>query len=134
MKPHRFWIEIIAVGTGIACLLALLIAILGAVAGTAAALERPGAEQTYEGMVTCSRCGARHSAQLGKTAANCTLACVRSGAQFSLVDGDKTYLLDGDTSLLKKLVGQRARIVGSCTRNTIRVSSADSGRSGEALR
>jgi hypothetical protein len=127
MKACRFWIEIVVVGTGVACLLALLIATLGVVAGTAAALERPGEQRSYEGMVTCSRCGARHSAKLGKTAAECTLVCVHGGAQFALVDGDKAYLLDGDAILLKKIVGLRARIVGSVTGNTIRVSSATAG-------
>jgi len=128
MKSWRLWIEIVIVGTGVACALALLIAALGAVAGAAAALERPKVEQSYEGMVTCSRCGARHSAKLGKAATECTLVCVRGGAQFALVDGDKAYPLDGDASLLKTVVGQRARIVGIVTGNTIRVSSVAAGR------
>ena len=109
-------------------MLALVIATLGAATGAAGApSQQPGVEQTYEGMVTCSFCRARHSAKLDKTAADCTLACVRSGAQFALVDGDKAYLLDGDATLLKKVVGQRARIAGFLTGNTIRVSSAGAG-------
>jgi hypothetical protein len=35
MKTHRLWIEIVILGTGIACALALLIATLGAAAGAA---------------------------------------------------------------------------------------------------
>lgn len=74
-------------------------------------------------MVTCSRCGAKHSAKLGKTATDCTLACVHSGGSFALVDGDKTYQLDGDLAVLKKIAGQRARIMGVAHGSTIKVES-----------
>ena len=135
MKANRFWIEIVALGTAIACALALLIATLGAAA--VAVAERPESgrsesgqanapsarQQTREGMVTCSRCGAKHPADLGKTAGDCARACIQGGATFALVDGDKTYQLDGDLNLLRKVAGQRARIVGVVRGNTIKVSS-----------
>lgn len=128
-QVHRIWIEIVMVATAVACALALLIATLGTVAGAAAgAFRQPPtkpatAEQNYEGMVTCSRCGARHSAKLGRTAADCIRICVHDGARFALVDGDKTYLLEGDLNILKRIAGQRAGIVGVVAGNTIRVSS-----------
>jgi len=129
MKQNQFWIEIVALGTAIACALALLIATLGAAAvavgGREAgqAAESGPASKTYQGMVTCSRCGAKHSAALGRTAANCVRVCVHGGAGFALVDGDTTYQLDGDLNLLKNVAGQRARIVGVAHGNTIKVSS-----------
>lgn len=133
MKQHRFWIEIVIVSTAAACAIALLIGTVSAVAKAASGAvgqhqTRPvqsgssGNEQTYEGMVSCSRCVARHSATLGKTAADCTRTCVRDGAKFALVEGDKTYQLEGDTMELKKIAGQRASIVGVVAGNTIRVS------------
>lgn len=128
-RVHRIWVEIVLVATVVACVLALLISTLGAVAGAAAgAFRQPPtnpatAEQNYEGMVTCSRCGARHSAKLSRTAADCTRICVHDGASFALIDGDKTYLLEGDLNVLKRIAGQRAGIVGVVTGNTIRVSS-----------
>jgi hypothetical protein len=133
MKIHRFWVEIVMVGTAVACGLALLLATLGAATG--AAIEAFGqtqtasvtTERTYEGMVTCSRCGARHSAKLGETASDCTRKCVRIGAQFALIDGDNIYLLEGDLNSLKKVAGERARITGSAAGNTIRVSSVIAG-------
>jgi hypothetical protein len=79
--------------------------------------------QTHEGMVTDSHCGAKHSARLGETAEVCVRECVRGGAKFSLVDGDTTYMLDGDLMLLKKVAGQRARIAGEVQGNTIKVTS-----------
>ena len=125
MTFNRCWREIVLIGTGVACALALLMATLGA---AAAVFERPEGEQSYEGMVTCSRCGARHAAKPGATAAECTFACVHGGAQFALVDGDKAYLLEGDVSSLKPVVGQRASVTGVLTGNTIHLSSVTAGR------
>jgi len=92
---------------------------------SAQASDSPASRSVHEGMVTCSRCGAKHSADLGKTAKDCTRDCVHSGASFSLVDGDKTYKLDGDLLLLRKAAGQRARIAGQLRGNTITVTSIE---------
>ena len=139
MKTNQIWIESVALGTATACALALLIAVLAS--GTAAVTGRDGSGQanesgsvqanetgsvqprTYEGMVTCTRCGAKHSAKLARTATNCTLTCVHGGAKFALVDGDKLYPLDGDLNILKRLAGQRARVVGVMRGDAITVSS-----------
>jgi hypothetical protein len=128
MKTNRLWMEIVLLGTAIACVLALLLATLGAAAGAAEGEmslgQKPAsAGQIYEGMVTCSRCGARHSAALASTASDCTRVCVHGGASFALVEADSLYLLDGDTNVLKKLAGQRAHVVGALNGKTIRVAS-----------
>jgi len=131
MRPHRFWIEVVAVATLAACALALSIATLVVVAGAATgALQRlhTSNERTYEGVVTCSRCGARHSAAIGQTAAACARICVHQGAKFALAAGDKTYLLDADPYTLKRLSGQRIGVVGVATGNTVRVSSFNAAR------
>jgi len=129
MKTNRVWIEIVVLATGIACVLALLLATLGAAVGAAKAspAQEGSTEQTYQGMVTCSRCGAKHSAALGQTASACVRQCVHGGANFALVDADATYLLDGDFTVLKRLAGQRARIVGALNGKTIRISSVATG-------
>jgi hypothetical protein len=80
-------------------------------------------QQTYEGIVTCSTCGAKHSARIGKNASDCARMCVHGGASFALVDGEKTYLLNGDAELLKRIAGQRAQIVGAMHGNTITVAT-----------
>jgi hypothetical protein len=147
MKANRIWIETVVFGTAIAFACALLIATLAAATialiQPADAEALPGAEisqvpesqqpesqsidptrlQTFEGMVTCSQCGAKHSAALARNATDCTRRCVRSGASFALIDGDRTYILDGDLMAIKKVAGQRARLVGSVHGNTIQVSS-----------
>ena len=126
MKTNRVWIEILMLGTAVACLLALLFATLGAAAGAAAEVgtrQETPTEQGYSGMVTCSRCGAKHSAAFGQAPATCSRACVHGGASFVLIDGDVTYLLDGDLNVLKSVAGQRARIVGALHGKTITISS-----------
>lgn len=140
MKPNRFWIEIVALGTSMACAVALLIATLGVAgaglsdqpamgqASEAARAEtapatNAGHSQVFEGMITCSRCGAKHSPKIGSSAADCTRKCVHAGASFALIDGDDTYMLEGDLSALKKFAGERVRVTGVRQGNTIRVSS-----------
>jgi hypothetical protein len=137
-KTNRVWIETLWLGAAVACALALTIATLGAAAGAASGEEAARQERqspavqtpavrTYEGIVTCSRCGARHSATLGHTAADCTRRCVRGGANFTLVEADATYILEGDIGVLGRLAGRRARIAGELNGNTIRISSILSG-------
>lgn len=129
MRKHRFWMEIVLLGTVCACALALLIATLGVAAGAALAQAAPAqsnsvaGEQSYEGMVTCSRCGAKHSPALDQPATVCVRMCVHGGARFALIGTDSMYLLDGDVEALKRLAGQRARIVGNLSGRTIKVMS-----------
>jgi len=125
-KAHRVWIEIVLVGSAVACGLALLLATIGAMTAAASSdrNQTASAVQQHEGMVTCSRCQARHSASAGRTATECALVCVHDGARFALIEGDKTYILDGDPVMLKKLAGQRARVAGTVRGDTIQVASA----------
>jgi hypothetical protein len=130
MRRHRVWIEIVMFGSGIACALALLLAIIVATASAAVGPRKASgadsatATRAYEGMVTCSRCGAKHSAALDRSASTCVRVCVHGGAQFALVNAESVYLLDGDLAALKRVAGQRAKIVGNLEGKTIKVQSA----------
>jgi hypothetical protein len=127
----RIWIEIIALVSTMACVLALVIATLGAFAGAASGATEPGqagssasiGPHTYNGMITDAHCGAKHSAAIGKAAADCVRVCVHGGEQFALIDGEAIYLLDGDLVALKKVAGERVRIVGTLSGNKISVAS-----------
>jgi len=127
----RFWIATIAVAGAMACALTLTIATQGTFAGTKATVPESGASrpqadvppQTYEGMITDTRCGARHSAAIGKTATDCILSCVHGGEQFVLIDGDTTYLLEGDLVTLKQVAGQRVSVIGTLNGKRISVNS-----------
>jgi hypothetical protein len=131
MKRNRFWIEIITLCAGVAFGLALALAIVGAaVVASGQTAEPPQSaaqpadrQQTYVGMVTCSRCVARHSAKIGATATGCARVCILDGASFTFVNGDRTYLLEGDPATLKRVAGQRVSIVGALKGDTITVAS-----------
>ena len=120
----RLWIETVGLGL----LTCGMLACTGATAGSPATPQAETSstaapQQTYEGMIADSRCGAKHSAAIGKTASDCTRACVHAGAQFVLVDGDAIYLLEGNLAALKQVAGQRVKLVGSLNGNRISVSS-----------
>ena len=91
--------------------------------GQTPALPTAAADQSYEGMVTCSRCGVKHAATLARTASTCARVCVHGGASFVLVDADATYALEGDTTVLTRVAGQRAHVVGVLSGKTIKISS-----------
>ena len=123
--------EIVLLGTAVALAVALIFASLGAAAGIAvgqAAKVRPAmGVQSFEGMITCSRCGARHQPALDRSASTCVRVCVHGGATFALIHNESVYLLEGDLGSFKKLAGQRARILGTRTGNTIKVASITTG-------
>jgi hypothetical protein len=129
-EKARSWAVAIALVVAVVCALSLLLATLGAVAAGAGKPESSRTQsstgsgtQTYEGMVTDTRCGARHSSAIGRTATDCTLICVRAGGQFVLIDGDASYVLEGGLAALKQVAGQRARIIGTLNGKTISVEA-----------
>lgn len=127
----RFWFELLALATSIAVALALFLATLGSAAGVAETKDDSAQpahasavqNQSYEGIITDTHCGAKHTAAVGMAAADCTRVCVHSGEHFALVDGDKAYTLEGELAALKKLAGQRVIVVGALSGSTISVMS-----------
>jgi hypothetical protein len=81
---------------------------------------------TFNGMITDSSCGARHRKKSGQNSADCARACVRKGATYVLVDGDRRYRLTGGDDVLDRLAGQRANVTGTRQGDTIAVDSAAS--------
>ena len=79
--------------------------------------------QTFAGMITDSRCGARHQRNSDKTSAECVRSCVRNGAGYVLVDGERIYALQGDSMQLEKLAGERVNVTGMREGDTIRVKA-----------
>ena len=79
--------------------------------------------QSYEGIITDTHCGAKHSAKIGLSAGDCTRACVHAGDSFALVDGDKVFILAGESEALKRSAGERVKVVGTLNGNSISVSS-----------
>lgn len=78
--------------------------------------------QVVTGTVTDSMCGAHHMMK-NATAAQCTRACVKNGADFALVSGSKQYTLKGDKSAIDKFAGQSVTVHGKVTGTTLAVDT-----------
>ena len=78
--------------------------------------------QTLTGTVTDAMCGAHHMMQ-GKTPAQCTRECVKDGADYALLIGDKVYTLKGDKAQLDKLAGAKVVVEGQIDGDTLSARS-----------
>ena len=77
----------------------------------------------FNGLVTDDHCGARHDMGSDMSPAQCAKACVRNGGKYVLVDGDKSYALEGNPEELGRAAGLRVMIVGSLQGDVIQVNS-----------
>lgn len=124
------WSGVAAVG-GVLALVSLM---LGFEAGSAhrtvhaqtasQAEPNPRAAETvasYEGVVTDTKCGAKHTSRISENAADCTRVCLHAGEKFALVDGDKMFVLTGEAEGLKRVAGERVTIQGTLNGNQIAV-------------
>jgi hypothetical protein len=82
---------------------------------------------TFVGLISDSSCGAKHK-MTDKTATECARACVRDGAGYVLLAGDKSYPVVGHERELRVLAGQKAKITGSLEDGTIRVDQVSAAR------
>jgi hypothetical protein len=137
LRYNRSWISLVGF-----CLLAVIgsaLAFAVIVAGGSVALAshqasdeehatpaapNSAAGTTFSGVVTDSRCGARHLRNSRLSPAECARACVRKGASYVLVDGDRRYALTGEEEKLSKFAGTRVNVTGTRQGDTIQVSSA----------
>ena len=143
MKHRRAWISLLGfcVLTAIGAALALAMIFAGgavALAGHRAEAAQVGesspqslpgdhpSSTRFTGMITCSRCRARHMRNSRMSAEECVHACVRAGAVYLLVDGDRSYILMGESDAVSKFAGQRAHIMGTLQNGAILVESASS--------
>ena len=131
-KRKGSWFSLIVFYATAALVSALGLAILFASATVALAVaqsydthagQNDGSIRTVSGMLTDSRCGARHPMNSGKTTADCVRACVRKGAAYILINSERTYTLTGDQEELSKLAGQRVTLRGNLQGSTIQVSA-----------
>jgi hypothetical protein len=108
LKMLQVWLAAVALSAMLAVLPALA-------AGT----------QTFTGKVSDAMCGAKHSE--GMDPATCVRACVKKGAKYALVVGDKVYTLDTSNQAnldeLNKLAWEQAKVTGTANGNTIEVKS-----------
>src|ERR1700739_1515585 len=139
MLHKRFWLDLVGLCTIIACVFALALAIISASGGIAFSSHQdaemqPQAKQdavpqqrAFSGVVTDSACRARHTIAR-KSAAECARDCVDRGSSYVLVAGEGVYRLDGNTSELDKVAGQRVQIVGTLDGRVLTVSSVSAAQ------
>jgi hypothetical protein len=138
MKRNRSWFALVALCATPALAAAMGLALLfagGAVAfagvgepvGAATQGAVNPAERMFAGLITDDQCRARHEMDSGMSATECARMCVRNGARYILVEGEKRYALAGRQDELDGLAGQRANIAGTLDGNTITISSISSG-------
>ena len=72
------------------------------------------------GTITDSMCG-KHHMMKNASAAECTRVCVKSGAEFALVSGDKVYTLKGDKAQFDKLAGANVIVKGDVNGSIVTV-------------
>ena len=85
-------------------------------------------QETFSGIITDSHCRARHAPSFEKNPSDCTLLCIRNGSEYALVNGERSFRLQGDGHELGKLAGERVNLVGSLARGVIKVSSVSEAR------
>jgi hypothetical protein len=145
VRKHRSWLSLVGFCAGLVIAASLAFATIVAGASVALADHRaevasdasgddasqlspanPSAQPSgtnFSGMITDSRCGARHMRSSGRSAAECARACFRHGASYVLVDGDHRYTLVGGESELSKLAGERANVIGTRQGDAILVNA-----------
>jgi hypothetical protein len=84
-----------------------------------------GSTETFTGKVTDTMCGAKHHE--GIPPAECVRACVKHGAKYALLVGDKVYTLDASNTKnldeLNKLAWEEAKVTGTANGDVISVKS-----------
>jgi hypothetical protein len=81
------------------------------------------ASQPIDGVISDSMCGKKHTMMTGKTDAQCIQECVKNGASYALVVGDKVYTLVAKPQTIAPFAGKQVHIEGDVKGNTIAVTS-----------
>jgi hypothetical protein len=79
------------------------------------------APQTLTGVVTDDMCGKKHTMMPGKTDGECIRACVKAGSKYSLLVGDKIYVLMGNSNSFDRYAGKKVRVSGDMRGTVIAV-------------
>jgi hypothetical protein len=79
-----------------------------------------GADQSWTGTISDSMCGASHGTTPAKA---CTTGCIKKGAKYVVVVGDKVYsIANQDAPGLAKYAGDSVKVSGTMSGDTITVT------------
>jgi hypothetical protein len=104
-----------------------MIRLAALVLGTALSLG--AAPRVFTGVITDTMCGADHSAMNVSPDSKCVRECVKAGAKFALLVGDKVYTLS-DQKTPDQFAGAKVRVTGTLNpaTNTIAVTKIEAAR------
>jgi hypothetical protein len=78
-----------------------------------------GATESWTGTISDSMCGASHGSTPAK---QCTLGCVKKGAKYVVVVGDKVYTVSNQNAPgLMKYAGETVKVTGTMNGDSIMV-------------
>ena len=98
--------------------------VVGGLLLASSVLVQAAENKTLEGTISDTMCGVKHSMGGNISDAECTNQCVKMGSKYALIVGKEVYELDGKTTGLDKLAGQKAKVTGSVDGKKIQVESA----------
>jgi hypothetical protein len=101
----------------------LLILVLATIVTALISGYAVAATQTLTGVVTDTMCGKKHTMAPGKPDADCVRGCVKAGASYALLVGDKLYTLKGDAKQIDPFAAKKATVKGEVNGNAIVVSA-----------
>lgn len=70
------------------------------------------AAQSFTGVISDSMCNKKHMMP-GKSDAQCTEECVKAGANYVLISGDKVYTLIAGKGLIAPFAGKKVQVQGN---------------------
>ena len=85
--------------------------------------QEKGKTVTFTGQISDTMCGAKHTMMPAGHEKECTMDCMKMGAKFALVVGDKVYQLDGKEAELAKFAGGKAKVSGTLDGMKIHVTA-----------
>ena len=80
------------------------------------------ATRSIEGVISDSMCGRTHM-KTSKSNAECVAKCLKGGAGYALVVGNKVYLLAGNPQTITPFAAKHVKVSGSVKGNTVTVTS-----------
>ncbi len=90
---------------------------------TMASVAALAATQTLTGIVSDDMCAKKHTMAAGKPDSECVRECVKAGAHYALVVGDKVYVLKGDATKIDPFAAKKVKVTGDVSGTSISVAS-----------
>ncbi len=86
-----------------------------------------GADKSFTGVITDEMCGNDHKMMNVSPDSKCVTDCVKAGSKYALLSGAKVYKLSDQTAPAK-FPGQKVKVTGTLTGDTITVKSVEAAK------